>query len=78
MKGMTLGKIAEAAAGTLYLSVLKADGSYQVYEEGNPAGADEAVRSAFCDFYGREIQSVTTDSRKAAEGNVITLIRREY
>ena len=53
MKGMTLGKIAEAAAGTLYLSVLKADGSYQVYEEGSPAGTDEAVRSAFCDFRGR-------------------------
>ena len=74
MKGMTLGKIAEAAAGTLYLSVLKADGSYQVYEEGSPAGADEAVRSAFCDFRGREIQSVTTDSRKAEEGSLFAAI----
>ena len=74
MKGMTLGKIAEAAAGTLYLSVLKADGSYQVYKEGSPAWADEAVRSAFCDFRGREIQSVTTDSRKAEEGSLFAAI----
>lgn len=74
MKGMTLGKIAEAAGGTLYLSVLKADGRSDVYEAGSLEGADGAVRSAFYAFQDREIQSVTTDSRKAEEGSLFAAI----
>lgn len=67
MRGLTLQRIAEAAEGTLYLSALSAGGELTTVEANADGSMPAAWEQDVSGILSREVSSITTDSRKAAE-----------
>ena len=78
MRGLTLQRIAEVTEGTLHLSILTADGIFGTVDEDGLERAQHATRGAFAKISQEEVSSITTDSRKAGEGEAVRMAQARH